>query len=198
MYYFSVQICDFGFIKSVGTGAEALSRTYCGSKSYAAPEILTGVPYDPKKSDIWAVGVILYIFVTGKMPFDETKGTKSILEEQRQLNFHWAKSAKRIPSLACQALIRRMFIWEFTTRPAINVILGDIWFSLNDTSMAAPPPRTGGNASPQPKKKGADDKVPHTKNDCLSTVPVVDIPVAKTFVATETKPSRRGPAVSDN
>ncbi|MRA76026.1 protein kinase, partial [Bacillus thuringiensis] len=81
------KICDFGFIK--GESTKDLSQTYCGSKSYAAPEILLGRPYDPRKSDIWALGVIIYIYVTGKMPFDETKGTKSILEEQRVLDFHW-------------------------------------------------------------------------------------------------------------
>jgi len=62
--------------------------------------LLQGRPYDPKKADVWAIGVILYIFVTGKMPFDETKGTKSILEEQRQLDFRWSRS--RHLSVACQ------------------------------------------------------------------------------------------------
>ena len=50
-----------------------MSQTFCGSKAYAAPEILQGRPYEPKKADVWAIGVIIYIFVTGKMPFDETK-----------------------------------------------------------------------------------------------------------------------------
>ncbi|ESN92380.1 hypothetical protein HELRODRAFT_142669, partial [Helobdella robusta] len=67
-----IKICDFGFIKHQQDHTE-LSRTYCGSRSYAAPEILMGRPYDPKKTDVWAIGVILYIFVFGNMPFDETK-----------------------------------------------------------------------------------------------------------------------------
>jgi len=50
-----------------------MSQTFCGSKAYAAPEILQGRTYDPMKADVWALGVILYIFITGKMPFDETK-----------------------------------------------------------------------------------------------------------------------------
>lgn len=67
-----IKICDFGFIKRQADNSE-LSKTYCGSRSYAAPEILMGRPYDPKKTDVWAIGVILYIFVFGNMPFDETK-----------------------------------------------------------------------------------------------------------------------------
>ena len=120
----NIKICDFGFIK--GDSMKDLSQTYCGSKSYAAPEILLGRPYDPRKSDIWALGVILYIFVTGKMPFDETKGTKSILDEQRVLDFHWPKLRKI--SSTCKNLIISMFIWEYDQRPDIHAVLADPWF----------------------------------------------------------------------
>ena len=34
----NVKLCDFGFVRDATSGD--LSRTYCGSKSYAAPEIL--------------------------------------------------------------------------------------------------------------------------------------------------------------
>ena len=44
-----------------------MSRTYCGSKSYAAPEVLVGRPYPPLKADVWAYGVIIYIMVTGML-----------------------------------------------------------------------------------------------------------------------------------
>jgi len=34
----NIKLCDFGFVREATPGD--LSRTYCGSKSYAAPEIL--------------------------------------------------------------------------------------------------------------------------------------------------------------
>jgi len=34
----NIKICDFGFVREANPGD--LSQTYCGSKSYAAPEIL--------------------------------------------------------------------------------------------------------------------------------------------------------------
>ncbi|KAF6017109.1 hypothetical protein EB796_024582 [Bugula neritina] len=61
-----VKITDFGFARANLTrpdGTRVLSRTYCGSYSYAAPEVLTGTPYDPFKSDIWSLAVILFIMV---------------------------------------------------------------------------------------------------------------------------------------
>lgn len=76
---------DFGFVKD--DSSRELSRTFCGSKSYASPEILLGQPYDPKKGDVWALAVVLYIFITGKMPFDESQGTKKILKVNLDLEF---------------------------------------------------------------------------------------------------------------
>lgn len=124
-----IKLCDFGFVKEVAS-REELSKTFCGSKAYAAPEILRGRSYDPLKGDIWAIGVILYIFVTGKMPFDETRGTKSILEEQMTLKLHWNKNIR--VSSHCHNLILSMFTWEFTRRPGIYAVLSHDWFKPAD------------------------------------------------------------------
>jgi len=65
LYLDNMKLCDFGFSKDVLKCKEYLSKTYCGSRAYVSPEILLGLPYDAKKADIWAIGVIIYIFVTG-------------------------------------------------------------------------------------------------------------------------------------
>ena len=119
----AVKIADFGFVK--GECAQSLSSTFCGSKSYAAPEILKGKPYDPFKSDIWALGVIVYILVTGKMPFDEARGTKYILAEQLHLHLYWPR-VKPI-TLECQKMIKDMFTWDFNERPNIAEVMQSFW-----------------------------------------------------------------------
>ena len=47
----NVKLCDFGFAKNLSI-LDELSQTYCGSKAYASPEILLGLPYDPKKAGL--------------------------------------------------------------------------------------------------------------------------------------------------
>jgi serine kinase len=78
----NIKLCDFGFAKD---SSSKLSETYCGSKAYAAPEILLGQPYDPKKADVWAIGVVLFIFLTGHMPFKEDVCNQNILDQVRLL-----------------------------------------------------------------------------------------------------------------
>lgn len=56
-----------------------LSDTFCGSLSYASPEILKGLSYNPKISDMWALGIMIFTMLNKAMPFDDTHATVSIL-----------------------------------------------------------------------------------------------------------------------
>lgn len=42
----------------------------CGTPEYIAPEVLLRMPYT-NKVDVWALGVISYILMSGIMPFDD-------------------------------------------------------------------------------------------------------------------------------
>ena len=41
----------------------------CGTYGYQSPEVVRRIPSNPRLVDIWALGVILFIMVTGKFPF---------------------------------------------------------------------------------------------------------------------------------
>ena len=55
-----IKIADFGFARWMKSN---IVDTSCGSPHYAAPEIIRGVPYDGRISDIWSCGVILYVLL---------------------------------------------------------------------------------------------------------------------------------------
>ena len=63
-----VKLGDFGISKGFkNTWEKAKSKV--GTPYYLSPEIINSKPYD-SKSDIWALGVLLYEMMTFKMPFN--------------------------------------------------------------------------------------------------------------------------------
>lgn len=68
----NIKIADFG-MAALETEDKML-ETSCGSPHYAAPEIVSGIPYHGFASDIWSCGVIFFALLTGRLPFDEEDG----------------------------------------------------------------------------------------------------------------------------
>ncbi|PWN49730.1 Pkinase-domain-containing protein [Violaceomyces palustris] len=67
--YLNVKIGDFG-LSNIMTDGDFL-KTSCGSPNYAAPEVISGRLYAGPEIDIWSCGVILYVMLCGRLPFDD-------------------------------------------------------------------------------------------------------------------------------
>lgn len=84
-----VKLSDFGFSKKLRrNGKDMISCTFCGSAAYAAPQVLKGVPYDPKAYDMWSMGCLLFIMITGDMPYDD-KNLASTVQKQEKKIFYY-------------------------------------------------------------------------------------------------------------
>lgn len=72
-----VTLTDLGLSRQIPLPPESpLLETRCGSEDYAAPEILMGQPYDGRQTDAWALGVLLYALMEGRLPFDALPGVR--------------------------------------------------------------------------------------------------------------------------
>lgn len=63
-----VKVMDFGLARATGHQRITVAKTLVGSIYYASPEQVWGQPLD-NRSDIYALGVVLYEMVTGQRPF---------------------------------------------------------------------------------------------------------------------------------
>ncbi|CAA3022734.1 CBL-interacting serine threonine- kinase 7-like [Olea europaea subsp. europaea] len=68
----SLKITDFGLSALPEQKLDGLIYTACGTPAYTAPEVVYRKGYDGSKADAWSCGVLLYVFLVGCIPFDDS------------------------------------------------------------------------------------------------------------------------------
>ncbi|KAI1004583.1 Sucrose non-fermenting protein kinase 1 [Podosphaera aphanis] len=128
----NVKIADFG-LSNIMTDGNFL-KTSCGSPNYAAPEVINGKLYAGPEVDVWSCGVILYVLLVGRLPFDD--------EHIPSLFAKIAKGNYAVPnymSSGSAALIKKMLAVNPVHRATIEEIRMDPWFLKNLADYLAPP-----------------------------------------------------------
>ncbi|KNA19803.1 hypothetical protein SOVF_058140 [Spinacia oleracea] len=120
----NIKVSDFGLSAlPQHFGSDGLLHTTCGSPNYVAPEILANRGYNGATADVWSCGVILYVILTGYLPFDD-----------RNLAVLYQKIARgdvQIPkwlSAGAQKMIKRILDPNPVTRITVAEIKADQWF----------------------------------------------------------------------
>ena len=111
-------IIDFGFSTQLTTKAKL--TTFCCTPLYMAPKIILKTPYNGQASDVWALGVSLYILLTRKFPFQG--------DTESQLYRKIVNRKFELPQFASQegrALIEKMLSKNPDERPSCNMIMND-------------------------------------------------------------------------
>ncbi|TAQ90921.1 hypothetical protein B7494_g811 [Chlorociboria aeruginascens] len=120
----NVKIADFG-LSNIMTDGNFL-KTSCGSPNYAAPEVINGKLYAGPEVDVWSCGVILYVLLVGRLPFDD--------EHIPSLFAKIAKGTYVVPnymSSGAASLIKKMLAVNPVHRSTIEEIRADPWFNVN-------------------------------------------------------------------
>ena len=123
-----VKISDFGMCGY--TSDKKLMDTFCGSPCFCAPEVLCGVPHDGRLADIWSLGVILFVIVTGNHPWPISSTsvmTRNIIKGNYTIPKYLSED--------CKALLSAMLKINPKERRPLEVILSNPWImkSPNDS-----------------------------------------------------------------
>uniref|UniRef100_A0A1S4APK7 non-specific serine/threonine protein kinase n=1 Tax=Nicotiana tabacum TaxID=4097 RepID=A0A1S4APK7_TOBAC len=120
----NIKITDFGLSALPQQfWDDGLLHTTCGSPNYVAPEILSNKGYDGATSDTWSCGVILYVILTGQLPFDD-KNLAILYKKIIKGDVHIPKWL----SLGAKNLIKRILDPNPRTRITMAEIKIDEWF----------------------------------------------------------------------
>lgn len=116
----NIKIIDFG-LSNLFSPHSHLS-TFCGSLYFAAPELLNAKAYTGPEVDVWSFGIVLYVLVCGKVPFDD--------QSMPALHAKIKKGQVEYPawlSGECKHILSRMLVTNPTARATLPEILAHPW-----------------------------------------------------------------------
>lgn len=117
-----IKIIDFGLSNLYSP--KSLLKTYCGSLYFAAPELLSAKPYIGPEVDVWSFGVVLYVLVCGKVPFDDQ--SVSVLHEKiKKANVEYPSFLSK----ECVSLLSRMLHVDPTKRATLFEVMNHPWIN---------------------------------------------------------------------
>lgn len=167
----SLKVADFGLAWKNMTSGDC--RTFCGTPHYLSPEVIntirdrrSGQPAGYGKTvDMWSLGVILYIMLSGVPPFEDDGLYQQILEAKFEFDVReWLAVSPE-----AKELVRRLMTVNHTTRLTIQQTIDHKWlcFSpplspqrgvssvIREDAPSAKRHRVSYPPSPSPAKAGA-------------------------------------------
>ena len=118
----ALKLIDFGL--SIQQNAKKDNRRV-GTPYYMSPEMVRGnFNY---ASDVWSIGVILFIMVTGKQPF-RGKSKEEVFEKIKKGAYDKNTLTRAKCSKEVKDLIKKMLVIEHTKRITVECALDHIWF----------------------------------------------------------------------
>merc|ERR1711988_974103 len=126
----------------------------CGTPSYMAPEMILGRAYGPSL-DMWGAGIVLYIMLSGRHPFDDPFCPKS------EVAIHAAACSGNldIPQ-SCQPaekLLRSLLALKPQARPRAASLAKHPWCATHCGKLHRTSPRSSDDAVQQAVQLGLDE-----------------------------------------
>ncbi|KAF4529537.1 hypothetical protein B566_EDAN014383 [Ephemera danica] len=116
-----VKLCDFGYAKIIGE--KSFRKSVVGTPAYLAPEVLRNKCYN-RSLDMWSVGVIVYVSLSGTFPFNEEE---DINEQIQNAAFMYPPNPWKEISSDAIDLINNLLQVKQRKRLTVDKSLAHIW-----------------------------------------------------------------------
>uniref|UniRef100_A0A8C8YZF1 Serine/threonine-protein kinase n=1 Tax=Prolemur simus TaxID=1328070 RepID=A0A8C8YZF1_PROSS len=122
-----VKLCDFGFARIIGE--KSFRRSVVGTPAYLAPEVLLNQGYN-RSLDMWSVGVIMYVSLSGTFPFNEDE---DINDQIQNAAFMYPASPWSQISAGAIDLINNLLQVKMRKRYSVDKSLSHSWLQEYQT-----------------------------------------------------------------
>uniref|UniRef100_A0A8C9UY21 Serine/threonine-protein kinase n=1 Tax=Scleropages formosus TaxID=113540 RepID=A0A8C9UY21_SCLFO len=116
-----VKLCDFGFARIIGE--KSFRRSVVGTPAYLAPEVLRSKGYN-RSLDMWSVGVIIYVSLSGTFPFNEDE---DINDQIQNAAFMYPSNPWKEISMEATDLINNLLQVKMRKRYSVDKSLSHPW-----------------------------------------------------------------------
>jgi len=151
-----LKIIDFGLSKR----EQSAVTLGVGTPDYMAPELLGAGnfealkerrvgKYDAKACDVWAMGVLLYLLVTGKYPFEDPKDPKNVVATLQNISHGRMRPLPARISSECSDIVASMLRRDPKTRITLQEMCTHPWFKMCETVVEQPATIPQGASRPQ-------------------------------------------------
>ncbi|KAK6271682.1 hypothetical protein POUND7_008765 [Theobroma cacao] len=145
----NLKVSDFGLSALAECKhQDGLLHTTCGTPAYVAPEVINRKGYDGAAADIWSCGVVLYVLLTGYLPFHDS----NLMEMYRKIG----RAEFRYPSWfppEARRLVSKMLDPNPSTRISMSKIRGSSWFKKGLNAEQKKPETENGNVDAETKQE---------------------------------------------
>lgn len=132
-----VKLCDFGLANFYDRYSNNLSTmtALIGTPGYVAPEVVKHEPYGPPV-DMWACGVVLYVMLSGRMPFYGTDDVQCLKRTADGIYSFPDREWKNVSS-AAKSLVKALLQIKPERRLTAKAALQHRWLALPDQNSDA-------------------------------------------------------------
>ena len=121
---YTIKYVDFGY----GTDQIGILNTFLGTPNYASPELHLKRPYFGKSEDIFSLGVMLFVLVTGSLPFKLAVPNDNLYQFIVKGDYveFWRNKMINV-STSFMELFDNMIAFDYSQRPSISEIRNSDW-----------------------------------------------------------------------
>lgn len=132
-----LKLIDFGF--AVQDGTWSAESKYDGTLLYASPQQLKGA-HTAKSDDVWSLGVIFHILLTGQFPFSTSED--AIFKEMSERGILQKDLEGHLQNLSCSVeaadLVQQLLTWDAPDRTSLEAALEHPFLASANSAPSLP------------------------------------------------------------